>query len=324
MQKLLFWAALGIIMTSQAHSSPYKLVWSDEFDYTGLPDPAKWGYDVGGWGWGNNELQYYTANRLENARVEGGHLIIEVHKEPNYNGTGNDYTSARLLTKDKHDWQYGRFEARIKLPEGPAGLWPAFWMLGSNFTSVGWPRCGEIDIMEYVSKVPNRVWGTIHGQGYSGGAGYGGHYDFPGPVATEFHEFAVEWEPGMIRWYVDGIFFHSATPEDIAGTSRVPNEWYFDHPFFMILNVAVGGNWGGPLDPGLTFPVRMEVDYVRVYEKDYGMFDGYPLTGDWADTGDFMGWVNLAAYPWVYIEKLGAYAYAAPSTAPEGWIYILR
>jgi beta-glucanase (GH16 family) len=197
-------------------------------------------------------------------------------------------------------------------------------MLGTDIDSVGWPRCGEIDIMEYVSKEPNRIWGTIHGQGYSGGGSFGGHYDFDGPAATEFHTFTIEWGSGSIKWFVDGILYHTATPEDVAGTGRVPNDWYFDHPFFMILNIAVGGNWGGPLDPGLTFPVQMEVDYVRVYQADYGMFNGFPKTGDWIDTGAMMGWVNVADYPWVYVEATGGYAYAAPSETSSGWLYFRK
>lgn len=322
--RLLILTLYACVLSPVLSGSPYQLVWADEFDYTGLPDTEKWNYDVGGWGWGNSELQYYTEGRLENARVEGGNLIIEAHKEENYQGSGNDYTSARLLTKGKHDWTYGRFEARIKVPVGEAGLWPAFWMLGSDIDSVGWPNCGEIDIMEYVSKWPDEILGTIHGPGYNGGASFGGFYNFGEPVANNWHVFAVEWKPELIRWYVDGILYHTAVPEDIEGTGRTPNDWVFDHEHFIILNLAIGGTFGGALDPALTFPAQLLVDYVRVYEADYGMFNEYPQTGDWADTGAFMGWVQMASYPWVYLESLSSYAYSGQSNDSGGWLYIPR
>lgn len=261
----------------------WTLVWSDEFtgndpalptqDGKTLPDPAKWGYDRGGWGWGNSELQFYT-NPLSpdfdptNAWLENGQLVIEVRDDSGRNGNpdlffGNDYTSARLLTKGKFDQRYGRFEARIKVPTGGSGLWPAFWMLGADFPEVSWPFCGEIDIMEYVSRLPNEVFGTIHGPGYSGGASFGNILDLGEPVVNDYHMYAVEWDPGEIRWYLDGQLYHTATPADIS-----PNQWVFDHAFFMILNVAIGGNFGGSLDPNLSFPTSMYVDYVRVYEDD--------------------------------------------------------
>lgn len=238
----------------------YTLIWSDEFNYTGLPDPVNWNYDVGGWGWGNNELQYYKDADTDNTRVEGGNLVIELREE---SFDTNNYTSGRILTKGKWDWTYGRFEARIKVPDGPSGLWPAFWMLGSDIDAVGWPQCGEIDIMEYVSRLPNEIFGTIHGPGYSGGASFGNIYDFGGPVSNEFHIYAVEWKPNEIRWYVDDILYHIATPSDVA-----PNQWVFEHSHFIILNLALGGNFGGQLSPSLTFPQQMLVDYVRVYRDD--------------------------------------------------------
>jgi beta-glucanase (GH16 family) len=313
---------LALISTQALTGSPYRLVWSDEFDYEGLPDPEKWGYDVGGWGWGNIELQYYTEARAKNARVEGGNLVIEAHHEPAYEGNNNDYTSARLLTKDKHEWMHGRIEARIKVPDGLAGLWPAFWMLGNDFETVGWPFCGEIDIMEYVSKWPNQVMGTIHGPGYNGGASFGGDLPLEEPVANNFHLFAIEWEPELIRWSVDGILYHTAVPEDIYGTGRTPKPWVFEHPFFIILNLAIGGTFGGELDPGLTFPVQMLVDYVRVYEADFGIFNSYPRARFWADSGDFLGRAYLASYPWVYLESLSSYTYTGPSEETGGWFYI--
>ena len=241
----------------------WDLVWSDEFDLPdgSAPDPANWNYAIGDGcpnlcGWGNAELQYYT-DRTENVRIENGELVIQVHNEPLM---GYDYTSGRLLTQDKWDWAYGRIEARIKVPAG-TGLWPAFWMLGSDINEVGWPQSGEIDIMEFVGREPNEIFGTIHGPGYSGAQSIGNDFDFGVPVSDEYHTFWVEWTPELIRWYVDGIFYHRATPEFLRG-----NEWVFDHPHYILLNVAVGGNFGGPVSSRLQFPLQMNVDYVRVYE----------------------------------------------------------
>ena len=239
----------------------WNLVWSDEFSQVNgsKPDPQKWGYDLGGGGWGNSELQYYT-DRTKNARIEDDHLIIEAHAE---SFGGRNYTSARLLTQGKWDWQYGRFEARLKVPAGQ-GLWPAFWMLGSSIDEIGWPFCGEIDIMEYVGRLPDEIFGTIHGPGYSGGDSFGQIRPFP-DVADEFHTFVVEWEEDEIRWYVDGDHYFTATPDGLNGL-----EWVFDAPQFILLNLAVGGNFGGPVSPSLNFPKQYLIDYVRVYEKDLG------------------------------------------------------
>lgn len=303
----------------------YTLVWADEFDQPdgSAPDPANWNYDIGTGnnGWGNSEQQYYT-DRTENARIEGGQLIIEARRE---DFGGRLYTSARLKTQGKKEWTYGKIEARIKVPDGLSGLWPAFWTLGANFGEVGWPLCGEIDIMEYVSRNPNEIFGTIHGPLYSGGASISQTYTFPGPVSDDFHVFAVEWLPGMIRWYVDGVMYHSATPDTIGSTRAGPKEWVFDDsPHFLILNIAIGGIFGGTIDPDLQFPAQMQVDYVRVYEFDSGMFNGFPQDGDWIHSGDFMGWVNVRAYPWVYVDSLNSYLYAAPADSPEGWVYLPR
>lgn len=226
------------------------------------PDPAKWSHDVGGGGWGNQELETYTPGNA-NASYDGeGHLVIEARREPakGPDGIARDYTSARLKTAGLFEQRYGRIEARLKLPMGK-GIWPAFWMLGSTLSEVGWPACGEIDIMENVG-VPRRVHGTLHGPGYSGAKGLQGSFDLPEGKAfsEEFHTFAVEWEPREIRWYVDGKQFHARTPED-AGT----NPWAFDVPHFVILNLAVGGAWPGYPDATTTFPQRLVVDYVRVY-----------------------------------------------------------
>jgi beta-glucanase (GH16 family) len=245
----------------------WSLVWSDEFDGpSGSPvDSAKWAFDVGGNGWGNNELETYTS-RTANADLEGGLLVIKALKET-FKGSDNitrDYTSARLLTKNKFSQAYGRFEARIKVPYGQ-GIWPAFWMLGDNINTAGWPTCGEIDIMENIGKEPSIVHGTFHGPGYSGGNGIGAAYTLPNgqKFSDDFHTFAVEWEPNVMRFYVDGLLYKTRTPADLPpGTS-----WVFDHPFFIILNVAVGGGFPGNPDATTVFPQQMLVDYVRVYQR---------------------------------------------------------
>jgi beta-glucanase (GH16 family) len=249
----------------------WKLAWSDEFNSRAgtPPNPQTWGYEIGDGtingipGWGNSELEYYT-NRRENAATDGqGNLAITARQADSslmcYYGPCQ-YTSARLLSKNRFEVAYGRIESRIKVPRG-AGLWPAFWALGTDIDRVGWPQTGEIDIMENVGRLPNRVFGTIHGPGYSGGQGFGRTYDLPNPIADDFHTFAIEWQPGEIRWYIDGIQYHSARPSDVA-----PNQWVFDHPFFMLLNVAVGGNFGGAVGSDTTFPQSMTVDYVRLYQ----------------------------------------------------------
>jgi len=245
----------------------WTLAWSDEFDGpNGSPvDSSKWSFDVGGNGWGNNELETYTS-RTTNADLEGGLLVIKTLKET-FTGPDNitrNYTSARLLTKNKFTQAYGRFEARIKIPYGQ-GIWPAFWMLGDNIDTAHWPNCGEIDIMENIGKEPPIVHGTFHGPGYSGGSGVSAAYTLPSgqKFSDDFHTFAVEWEPNVMRFYVDGLLYKTRTPADLpAGTS-----WVFDHPFFIILNVAVGGGWPGNPDATTVFPQQMLVDYVRVYQR---------------------------------------------------------
>ena len=243
------------------------LTWSDEFNGPdGSPvDSSKWVFDLGGGGWGNQEQEYYT-DRLKNARQEDGHLVIQAHKEnirlpdsPAWN-----YTSARLKTIGKFSQTYGRFEARIKLPAGQ-GLWPAFWMLGEDMDKAGWPDCGEIDIMENVGKEPYKVHGTIHGPGYSGSGGLEAPYELPGNrrFADAFHLFAAEWEPGVVRFYVDDALYATRRREDLHPGQK----WVFDHPFFLILNVAVGGGWPGAPDDSTGFPQSMLVDYVRVYQR---------------------------------------------------------
>ncbi|MFB9662636.1 ricin-type beta-trefoil lectin domain protein [Glycomyces mayteni] len=249
----------------QEQVSAQALTWSDEFNAAAgtAPNSAKWNFDTGGGGWGNNEHQYYT-NSTSNAAHDGnGNMVITARKEnpANYQcwyGTCQ-YTSARLLTQGKFTQAYGTFEARIQIPRGQ-GIWPAFWMLGDDIGSVGWPQSGEIDIMENVGFEPNSVHGTLHGPGYSGGAGPSGTYTIGEPFANGFHTFAVNWSPNSISWSVDGVTYQTKTTADIGG-----NEWVFDHPFFMILNVAVGGNWPGYPDGSTQFPQTMKIDYVRVY-----------------------------------------------------------
>lgn len=242
-------------------AAPRKLVWADEFEKAGLPDSTKWGYDVGGNGWGNNELQYYTARRAENARVEGGKLIIEARKD---NYQGKNYTSARLLTRDKIMWTYGRVEAMAKLPKG-VGTWPAVWMLGKNISTAGWPRCGEIDIMEHVGFDEGTVHGTIHTEAYNHGKKtQKGSQIVLSDVTSAFHLYAIEWTADQIEFFVDDKLYYTVQKSTLGGAEA---QWPFTQPFFLILNMAVGGNWGGQKGVDETiWPQRMEVDYVRVYQ----------------------------------------------------------
>jgi beta-glucanase (GH16 family) len=254
--------------TATPMPGPWVLSWGDEFDGAAGAgvDRSRWTFDVGGGGWGNEELESYT-DRPRNASLDGnGDLVILAEREryAGPDGKARDYTSARLKTQGLFAQSYGRFEARMKIPYGH-GLWPAFWMLGADVETAGWPSCGEIDIMENIGKEPAVVHGTLHGPGYSGAGGPGAPYALPGGarVADDFHVFAVEWEPDAVRWYVDGTLYETRTPADIpAGT-----KWVFDHPFFIILNVAVGGSWPGAPDATTVFPQRMLVDYVRVYSR---------------------------------------------------------
>jgi beta-glucanase (GH16 family) len=259
---------LWVAAAGSASAQPYTLRWADEFDGAAgsAPDQTKWNYDIGGNGWGNNELETYT-RRTENAFLDGdGHLIIKLIKETlrGPDGIMRDYTSARLLTKGKFTQRYGRIEARLKIPFGQ-GIWPAFWMLGADIDTVPWPTCGEIDIMESVGREPSINHGSLHGPGYSGGAPLTGIYTLPAgqKFADDFHTFAIEWEPTTIRFYVDGNLYQTKTAADAAG-----KRWVFDHPFFIILNVAVGGSFPGNPDATTTYPQMMTVDYLRVYADD--------------------------------------------------------
>jgi beta-glucanase (GH16 family) len=246
----------------------WRLVWSDEFSGPdgSSPDSKKWTYDIGGNGWGNHELEFYT-NRKENARIEKGILVITVQKESftGADGVTREYTSARLKTQNLFTQTYGRFEARIKIPEGQ-GIWPAFWMLGQDIPSTGWPKCGEIDIMENIGKEPGTIHGSLHGPSTNGPTS-----DLTSiftllagqSFAADFHLYAVEWEPETVRFYVDSSLYAAFHSSDWPAGGK----WVFDHPFFIILNVAVGGDWPGSPDASTKFPKSMLVDYVRVYTK---------------------------------------------------------
>lgn len=248
-----------------------KLTFKDEFSGpAGSPvDSSKWTAEIGGGGWGNQELEYYT-NSTDNAFLDGqGALVIKAVKlAPPLNLScwygPCQYTSARLITKGKFEQQYGKFEARIKVPRGP-GMWPAFWMLGNNISTVGWPACGEIDIMENIGREPTIVHGTVHGPGYSGANGIGGSFSYPNNTvfADDYHVYATEWSADKISFYVDGRLYKSIVRADLPQGAT----WAFDRPFFMLLNFAVGGNWPGSPDNTSVFPQEMKVDYVRVYRR---------------------------------------------------------
>lgn len=223
------------------------LAWSDEFNVDGAPDPAKWGYDLGAGGWGNNEVQSYT-NSANNATVSGGNLKITAVK------TGSNYTSARLKSENKFEFTYGKIEVRAKLPTG-GGTWPAIWMLGQNYATNTWPGCGEIDIMEHKGNDPNVIHGTFHFPGNSGGNGVTNSTTILG-ASTQFHVYKAIWSPNSIRFYVDDVLFHT-----LVNNGTLP----FNSDFFLILNVAMGGTFGGAIDPAFS-QSAMEVDYVRVYQ----------------------------------------------------------
>jgi len=255
---VLFIFSVGCVSAQQQY---YHMIWQDEFDGQGHPDSSRWNYETGGDGWGNNELQYYTERRLKNARLENGRLIIEAHKEYYQ---GNDYTSARLTTRNKGDWAYGRIEARAQLPAG-RGTWPAIWMLPTQwiYGDGSWPDNGEIDIMEHVGYDEGVIHGTIHTDAYNHmiGTQRGGSTEVSD--ATEaFHEYAIEWTPAEIRWYVDDRRYFTFENQEEGW-----EKWPFDHPFHLLMNIAIGGDWGGAqgVDDGI-FPVQMQVDYVRVYQ----------------------------------------------------------
>jgi beta-glucanase (GH16 family) len=248
--------------------SGWTLVWNDEFSMPdgSSPDPTKWTYDLGGKGWGNHELESYT-NRPGNARIEKGNLVITAQKETYTaaDGITRDYTSARLKTQGLFTQTYGRIEARIKIPEGQ-GMWPAFWMLGEDIPTVGWPKCGEIDIMENIGKEPATIHGSLHGPSTTAHTSdLTSTFTLPASqnFADDFHIYAVEWSPDIVRFYVDANLYATFRSSDWPAGGR----WIFDHPFFLILNLAVGGDWPGSPDASTKFPQSMFVEYVRVYTK---------------------------------------------------------
>ncbi len=254
-------ALLLFSLTAPAQTG-WKLVWSDEFNgpANSPPDSTKWARDLGGGGWGNNELETYT-NSTDNAYLDGaGNLVITALQLPS-----GGYTSARLKTQGNFSTTYGRIEARIKIPFGQ-GLWPAFWMLGDNIASVSWPTCGEVNIMENIGKEPSTVHGTVHGPGYSGGSGITAQYVLPNgqKFSDDFHIFEVIWTPTSVEFFVDSQSYSKVTPASLPAGAK----WVYDHGFFLLLNVAVGGGWPGNPDQTTSFPQSMTVDYVRVYQPD--------------------------------------------------------
>ncbi len=230
------------------------MTWVEDFDGpVGAPvDPSTWGFEVGGHGWGNAELQTYT-DLTDNAGLDGhGNLAITVRRDAR-----GRYTSARLITKDRFGFRYGTVNARIRLPGG-RGIWPAFWMLGQDIDAAGWPDCGEIDILENFGTDPAAVHGTVHGPGYAGRSGVTGSCDAGVDLADDFHDYAVRWEPGRISWLLDGHLYHEVAPADL------PGPWVFDHDFYLLLNVAVGGRFSVPPPADLAFPRTMLVDRISV------------------------------------------------------------
>jgi beta-glucanase (GH16 family) len=269
-----FGVALALVLASSAAAQEWKLVWSDEFDGAGLPDPQKWDYEQGFVR--NGEAQLYTANRKENARVEDGCLVIEGRHErlanPDYDPNAKrgpatrafaDYTAASVITKAKASWTYGRVEVRAKLPAG-RGVWPAIWMLGENIDEVGWPACGEIDIMEFVGKEPDHIFGTVHwrepGRDH---ASKGEKLVTPHPSAA-FHTYAIEWDADRIDFYFDENKYLSY-PTRLADKAKGGNP--FRKPHHLLINFAIGGSWGGPTIDAAVFPQRYLIDYVRIYQR---------------------------------------------------------
>jgi beta-glucanase (GH16 family) len=259
MRKLFIITLLIASSATYALAQCYNLVWADEFNGTSL-DLNNWTHQTGAGGWGNGELQYYT-NRTDNSTVDNGTLKI-IAKQESY--LGSSYTSARIISKNKADFKYGKFEARVKMPSGQ-GIWPAFWLIPTDEVYGTWPKSGEIDIFELLGHQPNRIYSTVHTQGPISGQSYlsSTSYDLPsGTFASAFHDIKAEWEPNEIRFYVDNVLITTKTPASLA-----PYAWPFDQYFFNILNVAVGGNWPGAPNGTTVFPQTMEVDYLRVYQK---------------------------------------------------------
>ncbi|MEM6800975.1 MAG: glycoside hydrolase family 16 protein [Bacteroidota bacterium] len=256
---LVSWTFVSCEEESLIKERDWQLVWEDNFDGAAgqSPDSTKWTYDIGT-DWGNQQLEFDT-DRPENVSTDGnGNLAIISRRE---SFAGSAFTSARITTQGLFEQAYGRFEARIKMPWGP-GIWPAFWLLGADIDVVGWPLCGEIDIMEYRGQEPNIIHGSVHGPGYSGGAAVTKSFAFPDDrFDKDFHIFAIEWGENFIHYFVDDNLYLELTPEDL------PGNWVYDHPFYIILNVAVGGNYVGFPTEDTPFPQTMLVDYVRVYKE---------------------------------------------------------
>ena len=248
-----------------AEFAAWSLAWAEEFDgRAGSPaDPGNWRAETGGHGWGNAELQYYTRGTANAALDGAGNLVITAARPgarlaaTRYDGC--QYTSARLITKDLKSFRYGLIQARIKLPAG-RGIWPACWMLGTDIDTAGWPGCGEIDVMENFGTNPDLVHGTVHGPGYSGDGGITASLDTGGPLSAGFHVYSVCWEPGRIRWYADQALYHTVTPAGLRG-----RPWVFDHDFYLLINVAVGGRPAQPPERSTAFPQAMLINYVRVH-----------------------------------------------------------
>jgi beta-glucanase (GH16 family) len=247
-------------------SREWELIWADEFDADAgaTINDESWTCEIGGNGWGNNELEYYTTSTDNVAHDGEGNLTINAIQASPENGScwygACAYTSARCITQGKVEFQYGRVEARLQIPYGQ-GIWPAFWMLGADFRTAGWPNSGEIDILENIGSEPRTVHGTIHGPGYSGASGIGGDYNLDEDFSADFHVYAIEWDPNVIRWYVDGVLYSTVSVNDLRN-----REWVYNHDFFIIINVAVGGAWPGFPNEETTFPQTMTLDYVRVYQ----------------------------------------------------------
>jgi beta-glucanase (GH16 family) len=251
--------------TPTTPSGDWTLSWSDEFDGAAgtSPDAGKWFIETGG-NFPNNELEAYTARPSNVAQDGNGNLVITARAET-FTGADSitrNYTSARLNTSGRFEPTHGKFDGRMRIPRGK-GIWPAFWLLGANIGQVGWPSCGEIDIMENIGNEPQRIIGSLHGPGFFGGNSKSASYTAGAPFADDFHVYGVEWETNAIRWYVDGNLYQTRTPADLGAGQT----WAFEHSFFIILNVAVGGDWPGSPDATTSFPQQMAIDYVRVSQR---------------------------------------------------------
>jgi beta-glucanase (GH16 family) len=304
-------ATLLLGQLAQAQAQPWQLVWSDEFNGSISPD---WVFETGGGGWGNNELEYY---RKENATVENGNLVITAKRE-DYGGY--HYTSARLKTQGKKSWTYGRMEARIALP-AKLGTWPGFWMLGSNISSVGWPASGELDIMEQIN-TGNTVYGTAHWQSNGSEADYGGNTT---TTVGGYHVYAIEWDADYIRWFVDGTQYHM-----MQITGGMGNTQAFQKDFFLLLNMAIGGNWPGFSIDDASLPAKMYVDYVRVYQhpapvniqieaESYASMSGVQ-TEACSEGGQDVGWIDTNDWiVWnVNVPTTGTYTVQYRVASPNG------